>query len=146
VEALPPCSTTVAGTDVTDWRQVSGAGFSLCIPPDWYQVAPRDTFGVSGERWRGGHDRELEWSVGPFRDAPASMLPYNSIQSGIITLGSRRGTLRVLVIQQHYNYLINMPAEGTAPALKFDASTQGRAAREQLQIILQSARSHPVGA
>ena len=144
-DALPPCSTAVGGTDVASWRQVSGAGFSLCIPPDWYQVAPRDTFGVAAERWRGGRDRLLEWSVGPFRDAPASMLPYNSSQSGTFTLGSRHGKLTVLIIGQDYTYLINIPAEATAPELHLRAFTQGRSAREQLQTILQTARSQPVG-
>ncbi len=48
------CRATVAGIDVSTWREIAAEGFTFCVPPDWRG---------GGRTWRRGSAR-INWGKG----------------------------------------------------------------------------------
>jgi hypothetical protein len=51
------CTATVAGADLSAWREVAADGFTFCVPPDWRGSGRRFTRGQAEVTWGSGERR-----------------------------------------------------------------------------------------
>jgi hypothetical protein len=82
VTAATACRVEGVGSGTSPWRQVRGAGFTYCVPPDW-QPEGKPTATVDPTSWSGLGGR-ITWGFGPAPVIEGSVvvaMPVNEVNS-----------------------------------------------------------------
>jgi hypothetical protein len=60
-----PCAVTLAGADLTGWKEVRATGFTFCVPGEWRSFG-RARGGTDAPTWRSGSST-ITWGTGNYR-------------------------------------------------------------------------------